>query len=112
VQLHSSAWKDRQGSLCAGAGYDRFYKAVGGVWCTRWGMVLVIPTALLVPLATLFAHNKVAVMVQLFLAMAVNSVADTSAYSGSNVIVRSSILWCYKTVCQAACCLRASSSHA
>ncbi|EIE19491.1 MFS general substrate transporter [Coccomyxa subellipsoidea C-169] len=68
-------------------GYDRFYKAVGGVWCTRWGMVLIIPTALFVPLATLFAHNKVAVMAQLFLAMAVNSIADTSAYSGSNVII-------------------------
>lgn len=66
------------------------------MWCTRWGMVLVIPTALLVPLATLFAHNRVAVMVQLFLAMAVNSVADTSAYSGSNVIVRSSILCAVK----------------
>ncbi len=50
--------------------------------------MLIIPTALFVPLATLFAHNKVAVMAQLFLAMAVNSIADTSAYSGSNVIVR------------------------
>jgi hypothetical protein len=51
-------------------------------------MLLFIPAALLVPLATLFAHNRAAVMAQLFLAMAVNSVADTSAYSGSNVLVR------------------------
>ncbi|BDA43547.1 Uncharacterized membrane protein YCR023C at N-terminal half [Coccomyxa sp. Obi] len=68
-------------------GYERFYKAVGGVWCTRWGMLLIVPAALLVPLATLFAHNKTAVMAQLFFAMAVNSVADTSAYSGSNVLI-------------------------
>lgn len=73
---------------CWHAGYDRFYKATGGVWCTRWGMLLFIPAALLVPLATLFAHNRPAVMAQLFLAMAVNSIADTSAYSGSNVLVR------------------------
>ena len=50
-------------------------------------MLLIVPAALLVPLATLFAHNKAGVMAHLFFAMAVNSVADTSAYSGSNVLV-------------------------
>ncbi len=63
-------------------------------------MLLIVPAALLVPLATLFAHNKAAVMAQLFFAMAVNSVADTSAYSGSNVLVRLPIrmLFCLLTL--------------
>ena len=71
-----------------GAGYNMLYRAVGGVWCTRIGMIAVIPTALLIPLATIYGRHPFAVQAHLFFSMAVNAFADTNAYSGSNVLVR------------------------
>ena len=63
------------------------YKAVGGVWCSWLGMIVFVPVALLVPVASLLPSTHAAVLPVLFLGMAVNSVADLAAYSGSNVLV-------------------------
>lgn len=70
------------------AGYEQFYRAVGGVWCSRLGMITFILAAILVPIASLLPNSHAAVLPELFLAMAVNSAADMAAYSGSNVLVR------------------------
>ncbi len=72
----------------ARAGYEQFYRAVGGIWCSRLGMITFMLAALLVPIASLLPHSHAAVLPELFLAMAVNSAADMTAYSGSNVLVK------------------------
>ena len=69
------------------AGYETLYKAVGGIWCSRLGMIVFILAALMVPLASLLPQTLAAVLPELFLAMAINSAADMAAYSGSNVLV-------------------------
>ena len=86
----SSEMHDRRSSMSCGAvaGYEPLYKAVGGVWCSRLGMITFILAALLVPLASLLPQTHAIVLPELFLAMAVNSIADLAAYSGSNVLVR------------------------
>lgn len=85
------------------AGYEHFYRAVGGIWCSRLGMTTFILAAILVPVASLLPHNRPAVLCELFFAMAVNSAADLAAYSGSNVLVGiSSLLACNVYPIQAA----------
>lgn len=69
------------------AGYNMFYRAVGGIWCSRIGMIAVIPTALLAPLATVYGRHPLLVQAHLCFSMAVNAFADLNAYSGSNVLV-------------------------
>ena len=71
----------------APVGYEQFYRAVGGVWCSRLGMITFMLAAILVPIASLLPNSHAAVLPELFLAMAVNSAADMAAYSGSNVLV-------------------------
>ena len=71
----------------APAGYEQFYRAVGGIWCSRLGMITFMLAAILVPIASLLPNSHAAVLPELFLAMAVNSAADMAAYSGSNVLV-------------------------
>ncbi|CAL5223223.1 g5700 [Coccomyxa viridis] len=85
------SWPLSFGGLCfilfACLGYESLYKAVGGVWCSRLGMIVFVPVALLVPVASLLPSTHAAVLPVLFLGMAVNSVADLAAYSGSNVLI-------------------------
>ena len=50
-------------------------------------MIVFVPVALMVPVASLLPNTHAAVLPVLFFGMAINSVADLAAYSGSNVLV-------------------------
>ncbi len=63
------------------------YKALGGIWISRLGMITFILVAIMVPVASLLPNTHAAVLPVLFFGMAINSVADLAAYSGSNVLV-------------------------
>lgn len=63
------------------------YKALGGIWISRLGMITFILVAIMVPVASLLPNTHAAVLPVLFVGMAINSVADLAAYSGSNVLV-------------------------